>query len=187
MISIVLVLLSVFIDHNITHTVFLSLGTGLISSALTAGIIEVSNYLSFSKKKKYIRNIELQHLSFDMLSLARLITREYDSTDISLLTRELASISITDENEIDIISLLNSQRPAIEREINIIRDNQNYLSLSECFTGQEISFLCRSINYYDKLTSKENAKYVIDNITNFLTLFKDTICFWENPNGKSVI
>ena len=174
-IGIVLILLAVFIDNSVIQTVFLSLGTGLLSSALTAGTIEISNYFSFSKKKKYIRNIELQHLSFDMLSLARLITREYDSKDITLLTRELASISITEENEIDVISLLNSQRLAIEREIKIIRENQNYLSLSECFTEQEISFLCRSINYYDKLTSKENAKYVIDNITNYLTLFKDTI------------
>ena len=174
-IGIILVILAVFIDHNVIHAVFLSLGTGLLSSALTAGIIEMSNYFSFSKKKKYIRNIELQHLSFDMLSLARLITREYNSKDIILLTHELASISITAENEIDIISLLNSQRAEIEREINTIRENQNYLSLSECFTEQEISFLCRSINYYDKQTSKENAKYVIDNITNYLTLFKDTI------------
>ena len=174
-IGIVLVLVAVFFDYNVMYTLFLSLGTGLISSALTAGIIELFNYFSFSKKKKYIRNIELHHLSFDMLSIARFITRENDSKDIKFLTCKLASISITEENENDIISMLNSQRTGIEREINTIREIQNYLSLSECFTEQEITFLCRSINYYNNSISKENAKYVIDNIVNYLKMFKDTI------------
>lgn len=160
---------------GIAQTLFLSLGTGLIASSLTAGFIDFSNYIDFAKRRKYIRNVELHHLSFDMLLLARQITGEYESKDIVLLTEKLSTMGITEENETDIISWLNSQRREIERELNTIRENQNYFSLSGFFTEQEISFLCRSINYYDKDTNESNVKFVIANIASYLEMFRDTI------------
>lgn len=165
---------AIFLD-GIAQTLLLSLGTGLIASSLTAGFIDYSNYIDFAKKRKYIRNVELQHLSFDMLLLARQITGKQESKDINLLTEKLSTIEITEENEAEIIVWINSWRREIERELNTIRDNQNYFSLSGCFTEEEISFLCRSINFYDKDTSESNVKFVIDNIASYLEMFRDTI------------
>ena len=68
-----------------------------------------------------------------------------ESKDINLLTEKLSTIEITEENEAEIIVWINSWRREIERELNTIRDNQNYFSLSGCFTEEEISFLCRYI------------------------------------------
>ena len=167
--------ISAFFLDGIAQMLLLSLGTGLIASSLTAGLIDFSNYIDFAKRRKYIRNVELQHLSFDMLLIARQITGECESKDVKHLTDKLSAIKIREENEADIISWLNSSRGRIERELNTIRDNQNYFSLSGCFTEQEISFLCRSINYYDKDTGESNVKFVIDNIASYLKMFRDTI------------
>ena len=164
-----------FFLNGIAQTLLLSLGTGLIASSLTAGLIDFSNYIDFAKRRKYIRNVELQYLSFNMLLLARQITGEYESKDINLLTAKLSTIEITEENEAEIIVWINSWRREIERELNTIRENQNYFSLSGCFTEQEISFLCRSINYYDKDASESNVKFVIANIASYLEMFRDTI------------
>ena len=167
--------IAAFFLKGIAQTLFLSLGTGLIASSLTAGLIDFSNYIDFAKRRKYIRNIELHHLSLDMLLLARQITGEYESKDIDLLKERLSTMEITEENETDIMSWLNSKRSDIELELNTVRENQNYFSLSGCFTEQEISFLCRSINYYDKDTSESNVKFVIANIASYLEMFRDTI------------
>ncbi len=167
--------ITAFFLNGIAQTLLLSLGTGLIASSLTAGLIDFSNYIDFAKRRKYIRNVELQHLSFNMLLLARQITGEYESKDIIFLTDKLSAIKIRKEIEADVISWLNSNRGEIERELNTIRENQNYFSLSGCFTEQEISFLCRSINYYDKDASESNVKFVIANIALYLEMFRDTI------------
>ena len=175
LIGIVLFVVAIFCSNNLLLNILLSIGSGLMASSLTAGLIDFSTYIDFKKKRKYIRNIELHHLSLDILLLARQITGEYELKDIDLLKERLSTMEITEENETDIMSWLNSKRSDIELELNTVRENQNYFSLSGCFTEQEISFLCRSINYYDKDTSESNVKFVIANVASYLEMFRDTI------------
>ena len=165
---------AILLDNSYTQALLLSLGTGLIASSLTAGLIDLTNYIDFSKKSKYRRSIELNHLSFEMLSLARLITGKHEVKDISILIYLLSNCKITEENEEHIISCINAQRVRIEQELNTIQEIQDYLSLSGFFTDKEITFLCRSINYYNKTTGKDNVKFVIDNIVSYLKMFTDT-------------
>lgn len=165
---------AILLKKSFAQTFLLSLGTGLIASSLTAGFIDLSNYIDFSKKRKYRRSIELCHLSFEMLSLARLITGKHESKDINVLINLLSDYEITEVKEDYVISCINSQRTRIEQELNAIREVQDYLSLSGFFTDKEIAFLCRSINFYNKTTGKENIKFVIDNIVSYLEMFIDT-------------
>ena len=173
-IGLVLVITAISLKNDLVQTILLSLGTGMIASALTAGFIDLSNYIDFSKKRKYRRAIELNHLSFDMLSLSKLITGVYATKDVNVLINKLSDCEITEDNVNHVISCIDSQRKEIEQELSTIREVQDYLSLSGFFTDHEIVFLCRSINYYNSKPKKENARHVIDNIISYLKMFIDT-------------
>ncbi len=168
-----LVLVSTLLK-GVVHTILLSLSTGLIASSLTAGLIEISQYIDFKKKWKYRRSVELRHLSREVFSLAQMIAGDYTAKNLEVLSNKL-SIAIPQEKEDYIISCIDTQRGSIARELNAIRENQNYLLLSGFFTNQEVSFLCRSINHYNKTTTKENYKYVIQNIIDYIEMFADTL------------
>ena len=172
--GVVMGVLAVFLN-DIARTIFLSLGTGLIASALTAGVIDLSNFIDFGKKRSYRRKIELNHLSFEMFLLAQLITGEHTTKDINTLIIKLSEFDIKEDNTDYVLSYIDSKRNGILKELNTIRDIQNYLSLSGYFTDQEIAFLCRSINYYSQTPSKENVKAVIRNIVSYLEMFIDTL------------
>lgn len=167
--------LTVLFENVIITSIFISIGTGLFSSGLTAGLIDLVNYIDFSKKKKYRRRIELHHLSFDMLMAARFIIGEHDNKDISDILDKMSGIQITEDNQDNIIQAVEMERESIKKEIETIREVQDYLSLSGFFTDKEIVFLCRSINYYQSAPTKENIRFVLDNIINYLKMFTDTL------------
>ena len=72
----------------------------------------------------------------------------------------------------------NSQTKNTQYEINFLVENDLYakttVSLSQFFTDQEVVFLCRSIDLYRHI-SKDNIKYVIDNMIEYIDMFKDTL------------
>ena len=175
LIGIILFLIAVLIENPITSSILISAGTGLFSSGLTAGLIDLASYIDFSKKKKYRRKIELHHLSFYMLTAARFVIGEYDNKDIRDILDKISGIEITEDNQKNIIQAIGMERESIKKEIEAIRVVQDYLSLSGFFTDKEIVFLCRSINYYQSVPTKENVRFILDNIINYLKMFVDTL------------
>lgn len=173
-VGIVLGVVAVFLN-DLARTILLSLGTGFIASSLTAGFIDFSNYIDFIKRRSYRRKTELHHLSFEMFLLAQFITGEHTTKDVNFLILKLSEYDIPEDNMDYVVSYIDSKRNDILKELNTIRDIQNYLSLSGYFTDQEIAFLCRSINYYSQTPSKENVKTVIRNIVSYLEMFIDTL------------
>jgi len=169
--GLIIMFLASFLFKGVCQTITVSLSTGLIASALTAGAIDISHYIDFRKKRKYRRNVELRYLSREMITLARLITEEHKSNNIKLIIVGLEKVKQKKENKKEIISLLNLKRLAIEKELNNIRTIQDYLSLSGFFSDEEVVFLCRSINYYAQVVGESNETIVIDNIIDYLTMF----------------
>lgn len=84
------------------------------------------------------------------------------------------AIKITEDNKDSIIQAVEMEREAIKKEIETIRNLQDYLSLSGFFTDKEIVFLCRSINYYHSKPTKDNIRFVLDNILKYFEMFGDT-------------
>lgn len=174
-IGIILCITAIIISPSILQTIVVSLGTGFIAGSLTAGLIDFTSYLDFQKKKKYRRTVELHHLTFEMLTIARLITNQHQSKDIKLLSSKLIGFVLNEENKADIIGILNSARKRIEKDLNTMRTIQDYLSLSGFFSDKEVVFLCRSINLYQREVNDANAQYIFENVSEYLRMFKDTL------------
>ena len=146
-----------------------------MSSALTAGLIDIFTQIDYRKRRKYRRVIELHYLSYYMLAVARSLTNEHDNKNYSFIIDKLSSYNLTGGERNDHISAVNGFREYIKKELDTISNNHDYLSLSGYFTDKEIVFLCRSINYYNIITTVDNIKYVIDNIVSYLKMFYDTL------------
>ena len=86
----------------------------------------------------------------------------------------LSRIEIKEDNQDNIIQAVGMECESIKKEIETIRMVQDYLSIYGFFTDKEVVFLCRSINYYQSTPTKENVKFVLDNIINYLKMFADT-------------
>lgn len=152
----------------------LSIGTGLFTAALTGFAVDFINYSDFNKKRNYRRKIELHYLSFDMLMTARAILNNWDIKEPSKIIKQLRFVKITNDNIDEIVNSAKIMQKSIIGELENIRKAHDYLSLSQFFTDQEVVFLCRSINHYQHI-SKDNVKYVIDNMIKYIEMFKDTI------------
>lgn len=173
LLGVILILFSLTSKSNLTIDLLLSLGTGVTASSLTAGLIDWSNYLEFSKKKKYRRKLELSRLSSSMLLVAQGTLKEWGNKDIYDLVQKLSQLTITKENENDIILAIEAPRKYILKEIEAIQQTQGFLSLSQFFTDQEITFLCRSVNFYHSSVSTSNVNFVIENVREYLEMFSD--------------
>ena len=152
----------------------LSIGTGLFTAALTGFAVDFINYSDFNKRRNYRRKIELHYLSFDILITARSILNSWDIKNPSEIRNKLLLVKISDDNIDEIVRSANIRQKSIIGEFENIRKVQDYLSLSQFFTDQEVVFLCRSINLYRHI-SKDNIKYVIDNMIEYIDMFKDTL------------
>ena len=175
LVGVILFVIALLLKNAITTSILISIGTGLFSSGLTAGLIDLVNYIDFCKKKKYRRKIELHHLSFCMLIVARFVLGEHENKDINDILDKLSGIEITEDNKENMIQAIETERESIKKEIETIRKVQDYLSLSGFFSDMEIVFLCRSINYYQSVPTKENVRFILDNIMNYLKMFVDTL------------
>lgn len=171
----VVVFVAFFIKDTALQNTLLSLGAGLVSSALTAGLIAIFNHIDYCKRRNYRRRIELHYLSYYMLAIARCITNAHNNKNYAFIIDKLSACNLTDEEQNNCISTVNGFREHIEKELETISNNHDYLSLSGYFTDKEIVFLCRSINYYNKTITIDNLKYVIDNIVAYLKMFNDTL------------
>ena len=173
-IGIILFIVAIILENAPISNILVGTGTGIFSSGLTAGLIDWANYIEFNKKKKYRRAIELHYLSFDMLMIAKSILGEHNNQNVKDIFCKLREVQITENNREIIIQAVEMKREAIKKEINTIRNVQDYLSLSGTFTDKEIVFLCRSINYYDSKLTKDNIRSVLDNILKYFEMFGDT-------------
>lgn len=158
----------------------LSIGTGLFTAALTGFAVDFINYLGFNKRRNYRRKIELHYLSFDMLITARSILNNWDIKNPSEIKNQLLLVKISDDNIDEIVRRVNIRQKDIISEFENIKKIQDYLSLSQFFTDQEVVFLCRSINHYQSI-SRDNVKYVIKNIIEYIDMFKDTLQYHNSP------
>lgn len=172
--GIILFIVAIMLENATISNILVGTGTGIFSSGLTAGLIDWANYIEFNKKKKYRRAIELHYLSFHMLMTARLVLGEHDNKNIKDIHSKIIAIKITEDNKDSIIQAVEMEREAIKKEIETIRNVQDYLSLSGFFTDEEIVFLCRSINYYHSKPTKDNIRFVLDNILKYFEMFGDT-------------
>lgn len=172
--GIILFIVAFILKNETTSNILVGVGTGMFSSGLTAGLIDLSSYIEFNKKKKYRRAIELHYLSFHMLMTARLVLGEYDNNNIKDIHSKIMAIKITEDNKDSIIQAVEMEREAIKKEIETIGEVQDYLALSGFFTDKEIVFLCRSINYYHSKPTKDNIRFVLDNILKYFEMFGDT-------------
>lgn len=172
--GIILFIVAIMLENATISNILVGTGTGIFSSGLTAGLIDLSSYIEFNKKKKYRRAIELHYLSFHMLMTARLVLGEHDDKNIKDIHSKIIAIKITEDNKDSIIQAVEMEREAIKKEIETIGEVQDYLSLSGFFTDKEIVFLCRSINYYHSKPTKDNIRFVLDNILKYFEMFGDT-------------
>lgn len=172
--GIILFIVAIMLENATISNILVGTGTGVFSSGLTAGLIDWANYIEFNKKKKYRRAVELHYLSFHMLMTARLVLGEHDNKNIKDIHRKIIAIKITEDNKDSIIQAVEMEREAIKKEIETIRNVQDYLSLSGFFTDKEIVFLCRSINYYHSKPTKDNIRFVLDNVLKYFEMFSDT-------------
>ena len=157
-----------------TSTILVSLGTGFVASALTAGLIDYINYSDFLNKRKYRRKLELNNLSISILLAARGVIHEYSNKNVDDIIYKLKTTIVNDNNVDVICNSIESMRERIKKEIETIRKCQDFLSLSGYFSDQEITFLCMSINYYDSNITTDRAQIVLNNIIKYLDMFKDT-------------
>ena len=171
--GIILICITLAFQNVIVVNICLSIGTGLFSSALTAGLIDLSSYIRFKKRKSYRRKIELHYLSFHMLSLAQGVLKEYNNKNIKDLIVKLSNFKIDDNNVENVLLSIECHQADILKEIETIRKVQVYLSLSRYFDDSEIVFLCRSINYYSHI-GKDNLNFILDNVSKYLDMFSDT-------------
>lgn len=106
--------------------------------------------------------------------MARSILNNWDIKNPSEIRNKLLSVKISNDNIDEIVRSANIRQKSIIGEFENIRKAQDYLSLSQFFTDQEVVFLCRSINLYRHI-SKGNIKYVIDNMIEYFDMFKDIL------------
>ena len=172
--GIILFIVAIMLENATISNILVGTGTGIFSSGLTAGIIDWANYIEFNKKKKYRRAIELHYLSFYMLMIAKFILGEHNNQNVKDILCKLRKVQITEDNRENIIQAVEMEREAIKKEIETIGEIQDYLSLSGFFTDKEIVFLCRSINYYHSKPTKDNIRFVLDNILKYFEMFGDT-------------
>ena len=172
--GIILLIVAFIFKNATTSNILVGVGTGMFSSGLSAGLIDWANYIEFNKKKKYRRAIELHYLSFYMLMIAKFILGEHNNQNVNDILCKFRKVQITEDNRENIIQAVEMEREAIKKEIETIREVQDYLSLSGFFTDKEIVFLCRSINYYHSKPTKDNIRFVLDNILKYFEMFGDT-------------
>lgn len=172
--GIILFIVAIMLENATISNILVSTGTGIFSSGLTAGLIDLANYIEFNKKKKYRRTIELNYLSYYMLMIAKFILDEHNDQNVKVILCKLRKVQITENNREIIIQAVENKREEIKKEIETIRNVQDYLSLSGFFTDKEIVFLCRSINYYHSKPTKDNIRFVLDNILTYFEMFGDT-------------
>lgn len=173
--GIILIVFSQTICKGSLVSVLLSIGAGLVSSGLTAYFVDYANYLDFMRKRRYRRTIELDHLSFSMITVAQSIIGESNNRSIPDIIEKLSKIQVNDDNFEQISLAIQSQRDFIKKELQTVYRIQDYLSLSGFFEEQEITFLCRSINYYGNDLSNDRVQTIINNIVNYLNYFSDTV------------
>ena len=94
--GIILFIVAFILKNETTSNILVGVGTGMFSSGLTAGLIDLSSYIEFNKKKKYRRAIELHYLSFYMLMIAKFILGEHNNQNVNYLTFLPPIISIFD-------------------------------------------------------------------------------------------